>query len=130
MINGFSWPAKIMASPFKKEKEEKKGAKKATTQQASKQFYCDPMGNETENKRLCPFAPKGFSFDTSPTGDVGRPTELFRTSYECLARYFDFSPMIDQTTDYHPRGGPMPRIPWDTLKTTSIWLRFDSEMGR
>ena len=43
----------------KKEKEEKKGAKKATTQQASKQFYCDPMGNETENKHLCPFAPKG-----------------------------------------------------------------------
>ena len=45
----------------KKEKEEKKGAKKATTQQASKQFYCDPMGNETENKHLCPFAQKGLA---------------------------------------------------------------------
>ena len=41
----------------KKEKEEKKGAKKATTQQASKQFYCYPTGNETENKHFCPFAP-------------------------------------------------------------------------
>ena len=38
----------------KKEKEEQKGAKKATTQQASKQFYCDPMGSETENKHLRP----------------------------------------------------------------------------
>ena len=113
----------------KKEKEEKKGAKKATTQQASKQFHCDPMGSETENKHLCPFAPKGFSFDTSPTGDVGRPTQLFRTSYECLARYFDFSPMIDQTTDYHPRGSNATN-PTGYLKTTSIWLRFDSEMGR
>ena len=36
----------------KKEKEEEKGAKKATTQQASKQFYCYPMGNKTENKQL------------------------------------------------------------------------------
>ena len=37
----------------KKEKEEKKGAKKATSQQASKQFYCYPMGiNETETTRL------------------------------------------------------------------------------
>ena len=44
----------------KKEKKEKKGAKKATTQQASKQFYRDLMGNETENKHLCPFAPKGL----------------------------------------------------------------------
>ena len=44
----------------KKEKEEKKGAKKATTQQASKQFYCYPAGNETEHKHFCPFAPKGW----------------------------------------------------------------------
>ena len=42
-----------------KEKEEKKGAKKATTQQTSKQFYCYPVGNQTENKHFCPFAPKG-----------------------------------------------------------------------
>ena len=46
----------------KKEKEEKKGAKKATTQQASKQFYCYPMGNETENEHFFfHFAPKGWS---------------------------------------------------------------------
>ena len=44
----------------KKEKKGKKGAKKATTQQASKQFYCYPMGNETENKHFCPSAPKGW----------------------------------------------------------------------
>ena len=42
----------------KKKKEEEKGAKKATTQQASKQFYCYPMRNETENKHVCPFALK------------------------------------------------------------------------
>ena len=43
----------------KKEKEEKKRAKKATTQQASKQFYCYPMGNETENKHFVPLLRKG-----------------------------------------------------------------------
>ena len=32
-----------------KEKEEKKGAKKATTQQTSKQFYCYPVGNQKTN---------------------------------------------------------------------------------
>ena len=45
-------------SKVKKEKEEKKGAKKVTAQQASKQFYCYPMGKETENKHFCPFASK------------------------------------------------------------------------
>ena len=42
----------------KKEKEEKNEAKKAPTQQATKQFYCYPMGNKTENKHFCPFTPK------------------------------------------------------------------------
>ena len=32
-----------------RKKKEGKGTKKATTQQGSKQFYCYPMGNETEN---------------------------------------------------------------------------------
>ena len=51
----------MQLSPLKKEKEEKKGAKKATTQQASKQFYCYPMGNGTENNHFCPFTPKGWA---------------------------------------------------------------------
>ena len=49
----------------KKEKDEKKGAKRATTQQASKQFYCYPMGNETENNTflsLCPDVKTRFSY--------------------------------------------------------------------
>ena len=41
----------------KKEKEDNRKAKKATTKQVSKQFYCYPMGNKTENNlflSLCP----------------------------------------------------------------------------
>ena len=34
----------------KKKKEQKKGAKKAITQQASKQFYCFPMGMRSRQK--------------------------------------------------------------------------------
>ena len=45
----------------KEKKEEKKGAKKSTTQKASKQFYCYPKGNETENNLFCLFALKGIS---------------------------------------------------------------------
>ena len=40
-----------------RKKKEGKGTKKATTQQGSKQFYCYPMGNETENNSfysICP----------------------------------------------------------------------------
>ena len=46
----------------RKEKEEKIGAKivkKATTQQASKQYYCYPMGKETENNSFLSLCPGG-----------------------------------------------------------------------
>ena len=46
----------------KKEKEEKKGAKKTTTQQASKQFYCDPMGMRQKTNTFVPSPRKGGCF--------------------------------------------------------------------